>query len=173
MTRLFIILLAGMAAFCVACKESKVPQVEPLFNVTPGEPTQAQPRLPTIKLWVGSEELITELALTPIQQRAGMMFRTSMAENEAMLFVEAAPRKASFWMKNVDIPLSGAYIDPEGVILEIRKFEPHNTNSIVAASSRIQFVLETRQGWFERHNVSTGAVVRTERGSLQETFFRR
>jgi hypothetical protein len=162
-----------MAAWCVACKESKVPQVEPLFNVVPGEPTQALPRLQTLKLWVGSEELITELALTPVQQRTGMMFRTNMAENEAMLFVEGAPRQSSFWMKNVDIPLSAAYIDPEGVILEIRKLEPHNTNSVVAVSSRIQYILETRQGWFERHNVGTGAVVRTERGTLRETFFRR
>ena len=173
MTRVCIVLLAGMAALCVACKESKVPRVEPLFNVIPGEPTQAQPKLQTLKVWVGSEELITELALTPVQNRTGMMFRTKMAENEAMLFVEGAPRQVSFWMKNVDIPLSAAYIDPEGVILEIRKLEPHNTNSVVAVSSRIQYVLETPQGWFERHNVSTGAVVRTERGTLQETFFRR
>jgi uncharacterized protein len=173
MTRVCIMLLAGITGLCVACNQSKVSQVEPLFDVVPGEPTAAQPKLQTLKVWVGSEELITELALTPVQQRAGMMYRTNMAENEAMLFVEGAPRQASFWMKNVDLPLSAAYIDPEGTILEIRKLEPHNTNSVVAVSSRIQYVLETRQGWFERHNVSTGAVVRTERGTLQETFIRR
>jgi uncharacterized membrane protein (UPF0127 family) len=170
MTRLCIILLAAVAGLCVACKKEKVPQVEPLFNKVPGEPTAALPRLQSIKVWVGSEELIAELALTPIQVRTGMMFRTNMAENEAMLFVDSAPRRASFWMKNVDIPLSAAFIDPEGVILEIRKLEPHNTNSVVAASSRIQFVMETPRGWFERHNVSTGAVVRTEHGTMKETF---
>ena len=173
MTRVCIIFLAGMASLCVACKESKVPQVQPLFNVVPGEPTAALPKLQTLKVWVGSEELVAELALKPIEIRTGMMFRTNMAENEAMLFVDSIPRQASFWMKNVDVPLSAAYIDPEGVILEIRKLEPHNTNSVVAASSRIQYVMETRQGWFERHNVSTGAVVRTERGTMRETFFRR
>jgi uncharacterized membrane protein (UPF0127 family) len=173
MTRVCIILLAGMAGLCVACKESKVPQTKPPSNVVPGEPTAAQPKLQTLKVWVGVEELDAELALTPIQVRTGMMFRTNMAENEAMLFVDSAPRQTSFWMKNVDIPLSAAYIDPEGVILEIRKLEPHNTNSVVAVSSRIQYVMETRQGWFERHNVSTGAVVRTERGTLKEAFFRR
>jgi uncharacterized membrane protein (UPF0127 family) len=35
----------------------------------------------------------------------------------------------------------------------------------------VQFVLETNQGWFERHHVITGMVVRTERGPLRETFF--
>jgi uncharacterized protein len=173
MTRVCIIFLAALTGLCVACKESKVPQVEPLFNVIPGEPTQAQPKLQTLKIWIGREELTAELALTAVQQRAGMMFRTSMEEDEAMLFADSAPHQASFWMKNVDIPLSAAYIDPEGIILEIRKLEPHNTNSVVAASDRIQFILETRQGWFERHNISTGAVVRTERGTLQETFIRR
>src|SRR5437667_12114506 len=50
----------------------------------PGLPTKAQPRLQTIKLWLGAEELTTELALTSIQQQTGMMFRTNMLENEAM-----------------------------------------------------------------------------------------
>jgi uncharacterized membrane protein (UPF0127 family) len=44
---------------------------------------------------------------------------------------------------------------------------------VVAATDNIQFVLETSDGWFARHNVGTGAVVRTERGSLAETFLRR
>ena len=50
---------------------------------------------------------------------------------------------------------------------------PHDTNPIVANSDRVQFVLETARGWFERHQVSTGALVRTEMGSLRETFLGR
>src|SRR4051794_35590548 len=102
-----------------------------------------------------------------------MMFRTNMAENAGMLFIFPGPHRASFWMKNTPLPLSAAYLDPDGVILEIHKLEPQNTNSVTAASERIQFVLETNEGWFQRHNIGVGAVVRTERGSLRETFFRR
>ena len=76
------------------------------------------------------------------------------------------PHRASFWMKNCPLPLTAAYIDPEGVILELHDFQPHNTNSVVASSDRVQFVLEANQGWFGRHNVTTGMVVRTERGPL-------
>jgi uncharacterized membrane protein (UPF0127 family) len=76
-------------------------------------------------------------------------------------------------MKNTLVPLSAAYMNPEGVILEIHDLEPQNTNSVVAASDRVQFVLETSRGWFQRHAVRAGMVVRTERGSLQETFFSR
>jgi len=73
-------------------------------------------------------------------------------------------------MMNTYVPLSAAYINPDGIILEIHKLEPRNTNSVVAASDQIRYVLETTQGWFDRHNVRTGMVVRTEHGSLQSTF---
>jgi hypothetical protein len=90
-----------------------------------------------------------------------------------MLFVSSLPHATSFWMKNVPIPLSAAYIDPEGVILEIHEFKPQDTNAVASASSQIQYVLETSHGWFDRHNVRTGMVIRTERGTLRETFFKR
>ena len=61
--------------------------------------------------------------------QTGMMFRTNLAENAGMLFVLPMPQQASFWMKNCPLPLSAAYIDPEGVILEIHDLQPHNTNS--------------------------------------------
>src|SRR2546430_822673 len=150
---------------------SATPAVPTNFSLT--LPTRAQPKLQTIKLWVGPEELITELALTETQQHTGMMFRTNIADNEAMLFVFPYPHQASFWMMNTYVPLSAAYIDPDGVILEIHKLEPLNTNSVTAASDRIQYVLETREGWFDRHNIRTGMVVRSEYGPLRSTFTRK
>lgn len=139
----------------------------------PGEPRQAQPKLQTLKLWIGAEELQAELALTAPQVRTGMMFRTNMLENEAMLFVFSMPHQAGFWMKNTVLPLSAAYINPEGMILEVHDLHPGNTNTVMAGTPGVQYVLETRQGWFERHNIRPGVVVRTERGSLRDTFSRR
>jgi uncharacterized membrane protein (UPF0127 family) len=136
-------------------------------------PKQAQPKLPTIKLWVGAEELETEMALTSEQMMAGMMWRTNMPENTAMIFVSPRAGRASYWMKNCYVPLSIAYIDVEGVILEIYDMQPMKTNAVPSASFNVQFALETPQGWFQRHKINPGAVVRTERGSLAETFLRR
>jgi uncharacterized membrane protein (UPF0127 family) len=102
-----------------------------------------------------------------------MMFRTNMAENAGMLFVFPIPHRTSFWMMNTVLPLSAAYIDPEGVILEIHDLQPRNTNSVVADCERIQFVLEVNQGWFKRHNISTGTLVRAESGPLRELSRRR
>ena len=136
-------------------------------------PEQAQSKLQTIKLWVGAEELETEMALNGVQQMTGMMWRTNMPENTAMIFVHPYPRQAGYWMKNCYVPLSIAYIDTGGVILEIHDMKPHDTNSVDSASSNVRFALETPQGWFHRHNIRPGAVVRTERGPLAETFLRR
>ena len=136
-------------------------------------PKQAQPKLPTLKVWVGAEELVTEMALSREQQMTGMMWRTNMPENTAMLFVHPQPQQAGYWMQNCFVPLSIAYIDTAGVILEIHDMQPHDTNSVVSAATNVRFALETPQGWFQRHHVSTGAVVQTERGPLAGTFLRR
>ncbi len=160
-------------ALCGGCTGGCQKTASPTPGPEPGPslPAAAQSKLQTMKLWLGAEEMVAEVALTAEQQRTGMMFRTNLGENAGMLFVFPMPHRASFWMKNCPLPLSAAYIDPEGVILEIHDLQPHNTNSVVAFSERVQFVLETNQGWFRRHNVAAGTVVRTERGALLETFF--
>jgi uncharacterized protein len=165
-------LTAAMLSGCTnGCKKPDAPAAAPQEG--PSLPTAAQPKLQTMKLWLGAEEMLVELALTGQQQQTGMMYRTNLAENAGMLFVFGGPHRASFWMKNCPLPLSAAYIDPEGVILEIHDLQPHNTNSVVAASERVQFVLETSQGWFGRHHVPPGTIVRTEHGTLLDTFYRR
>ena len=141
--------------------------------VDPTEPTHAQPKLQTLKLYVGSQEMIAELALTSDQLRTGMMFRTNMGDNAGMLFPLPYTQRAAFWMKNCPLPLSAAYIDPDGVIQEIHDLQPHNTNTVLAASDNIRFVLETPQGWFQKHHIGTDVLVTTERGSLMQTFFGR
>ena len=132
--------------------------------------TNAQPRLQTMKLYLGAEELKTELALKPIEIYTGMMWRTNMPESEAMLFVFSAPEQRSFYMRNTYVPLSLAYIDPEGAILEIHDLQPRNETSVPSKSSNVQFVLEVPQGWFKRHNIAPGTVVRSQHGELKRTF---
>lgn len=177
MNVLAVLALLATLGMCGGCGKTPGSGDEaPGSGGVPGEPavpTKAQPRLQTLKLWIGPEELTAELALSNDEVRTGMMFRKEIGENEGMLFVFGVPHQAAFWMKNTTVPLSAAYIDPQGVILEIHKFEPLNTNSVTASSSQVQYVLETAQGWFERHNIKPGTAIRTERGTLQETFFRR
>jgi len=127
----------------------------------------AQPQLPTIKLWLGDQELVTEVARRPHEIMTGMMYRTNIAENEAMLFVLPGPQRASFYMRNTTVPLSAAYLDPEGTILEVHDLVPLEEKPVEAASPNVLFVLETSQGWFQRHQLGAGTVVRTPFGPLR------
>jgi uncharacterized membrane protein (UPF0127 family) len=168
--RRFIALLLAVT-FWAGCQKSA--DVAPSPSLDDRLPTQAQPKLPTIRIYLGAEQLDAELALTAEQERTGMMFRTNIAETDAMIFVFAQPQRASFWMKNCPESISAAYITPDGVIEEIHHLEKNDTNGVVAARDDIQFVLETKDGWFARHNINPGTVIRTERGSLAETFYQK
>jgi uncharacterized membrane protein (UPF0127 family) len=100
-------------------------------------PTHAQSKLPTIRLWLGAAEVSAEMALTGIQQETGMMFRTNMDENSGMIFPLPYPQQARFWMANCPLPLTAAYIDPQGQILEIHELHANDTNGVVADASNI------------------------------------
>jgi uncharacterized membrane protein (UPF0127 family) len=157
-------------ALATGCKKAET--TAPTADLENQEPAQAQPKLPTLKIYLGAETLDAELATTLRQVQTGMMFRTNINDESAMLFVFTQPYRASFWMKNCPDSLSAAYISPDGVIQEIHHLEKYDTNSVVAAKPNIQYVLEVNDGWFQRHNVNTGMLVRTEFGSLEQTFFR-
>lgn len=172
-TRFLPLLL--LAIFLAGCK--KAGPVPPSTNsmastnsVEQKEPTHAQAKLPTIKLYLGAEVLDAEMALTLEQIRTGMMFRTNIQDSDSMLFDMRVPQRVSFWMKNCPESISCAYINPDGVIREIHHLEMNNTNPVVSSEDDIRFVLETSEGWFARHHVNTGMVVTTEKGSLADTF---
>ena len=134
----------------------------------------AQPKLPTVKLWLGSLELETEVASKEVEIYTGMMFREKMAETEGMIFVlPGPPQKASFYMRNTKVALSAAYIDPDGKILEIHNLNPLDESPVESMTEDIKYVLEVPQGWFQRHNIAVSAILRTEKGSLKETFYGR
>jgi uncharacterized membrane protein (UPF0127 family) len=136
-------------------------------------PTHAQPKLPTLKIYLGAETLDAELALTETEEMTGMMFRTNIQETDAMLFVLPYPQRANFWMKNCPESISAAYITTDGVIQEIHHLEKNDTNGVVAARDDIRFVLETQDGWFTRHQLSPGTVIQSEKGPLAEVLLRR
>jgi uncharacterized membrane protein (UPF0127 family) len=165
-------LLVFASTLLIGCGAKK-PSVAPATKTEPSLPTHAQPKLKTIQLWIGPEQFMAEMALTPIQMQTGLMFRTNIPENEGMIFVLPFPQRASFWMKNCPESISAAYISPDGVIQEIHHLEHQDTNAVLSATENIQFVLETREGWFKRHNINPGVVIRTQFGSLAETFLQR
>jgi hypothetical protein len=160
-----LLLAAVLLAGCKKAGTAAVP-----LSPENWHPTQAQPKLPTMKIYLGAETLDTELALTEKEEMTGMMFRTNIQETDSMLFVLPEPQRASFWMTNCPESISAAYIGTDGTIEEIHHLEKNDATPVFATNDNVQFVLETKDGWFARHNIGVGMVIRTEKGSLAGTF---
>ena len=161
----------GLTALLLAAGCEKEKPAMPPSAPTPAPPANpvtgpAQPRLETIKLYLGAAELTVEIADENRERQAGMMHRTTMPENEGMLFVFPYPHQSGFWMKNTTVPLSIAYIDPAGRVIEIHDLHPLNTQPVESRSTRVQYALEVNQGWFAKNGIKPGTVLATERGSL-------
>ena len=170
---LAILLLAGVAG----CQK-QAPATPPapgvstnLADYPPGwPPTKAQDKLPVIPLFLSGKMVEAEVAMKPMELMTGMMFRKTMGENEGMLFVMPYPQQASFYMKNTPLPLQIAYLDGQGIILELHELKPFDEKPAPSATENIQFVLEMNTGWFSRNQLSTGTVIRTQAGGLKDVF---
>ena len=125
----------------------------PLFLVA--APAAAQ-TLPVTQLSAGMHLIRAEVAADMSSRSQGLMHRKSLAPNAGMLFVfdEAAPH--CMWMKNTYIPLSVAFIDAQGVIINIADMTPHSEQSHCAARPAV-YALEMTQGWFAQRGIKPGA----------------
>ena len=111
------------------------------------------------ELKISNVPLTAEIADTPQAAENGLMFRDSLPENRGMLFIFEQPKKASFWMRNTKIPLSIAYIDSTGKILEIKAMSALDETVVPSTSNDVAYALEVNQGWFARHAIPSGAKV--------------
>jgi uncharacterized protein len=152
---------------------SSTPFPAPSPSVTPfRSTTQSTPPAPstrsaeldkygfhTAQIQIGTETLDIELAETRQQHAKGLRFRQTLAENAGMLFVFPAPQRVSFWMKDASIPLSIAFIQSDGKIVQIRPMQPYDETPVPSLSNTVAYALLVNQGWFERHGISAGTVI--------------
>jgi uncharacterized membrane protein (UPF0127 family) len=118
---------------------------------------QADPLL-TYPLRIGEHAIRAELANTPQTRRNGLMFRQYLATSSAMIFVFPNPQRVSMWMKNTLIPLSVAFIDADGRILNIEDMQPHSEQSHASVDVAM-YALEMNQGWFAERGIRAGDLV--------------
>ncbi len=106
-----------------------------------------------------------EIANTPKARAQGLMGRERLAPNAGMLFVYEDDARRFFWMKNTRIPLSLAFIDKSGEVLEIIHLQPHKPGTPISSytsRNEVRRVLEVNQGWFLRNGFGLGARVSLE-----------
>lgn len=99
-----------------------------------------------------------EVADNEPEREQGLMFREKMAGNEGMIFDFEAPAGVCMWMKNTLIPLSVAFIDSSGKIVNIEDMQPQTTNSH-CAKKPVRYALEMNQGWFRQKNIKPGSMI--------------
>jgi len=118
----------------------------------------AQAELPVITLNIGGHALTTEIASTEPQRSQGLMHRRMLPENRGMLFVFPRIEQHGMWMMNTYIPLSVAFLDAEGVIINIADMTPHSQD-VHAAQRPARYALEANRGWFAQRGIQPGAKV--------------
>lgn len=111
-----------------------------------------------LQLSLGSGTLDVEVAATQSQRGQGLMNRGSMAQSQGMLFVYPAPAYFCMWMKNTLIPLSVAFIDAQGRVINMADMAPQ-TETNHCTQRNAMYALEVNRGWFRKHGVSAGTQV--------------
>lgn len=120
---------------------------------------QPQPKLPTVELQAGMFIVRAEVAADHAARAKGLMFRERLGPSEGMLFVFGERSPQCFWMKNTLIPLSIAFIDDDGTLVNIADMKPMDETSHCSARP-VRYALEMEQGWFGKRGLAAGATLR-------------
>ena len=112
------------------------------------------------QLSAGMHLIKAEVAANNAQREQGLMFRETMPGNSGMVFVFDAPATQCMWMKNTLLPLSVAFIDADGKIVNIEDMQPQTLDSHCSKKAvPVRYALEMNLGWFKQKNIKPGTVI--------------
>lgn len=111
---------------------------------------------PRTGLSIGMYRIDAEVAATNETRMRGLMHRTEMGAQQGMLFIFDGKQRHCMWMKNTFLPLSVAFADESGKILNIEDMQPQTETSHCAAEPA-RYALEMNQGWFKAKGIKPGA----------------
>lgn len=156
------VLVLALGALVSAC--SGVERAGDAANSPPPVETGASERHPISGLEISEVVVVsgdtrhafkTEMAITKDQQARGLMFRETLADDEAMLFPNEVPQTRSFWMKNTPISLDIIFIGPDQRITNIETAAPYSLDS-VRSKAEVIAVFEIRGGLAQELGMAAG-----------------
>ncbi len=112
--------------------------------------------MPLIELSAGFHRIEAEVAADAQNRQVGLMNRKTMPTQRGMLFVFTEKNTHCMWMRNTFIPLSVAFLDEDGVIINIEDMQPQ-TESNHCAKVPARFALEMNLGWFAQRAIKPGS----------------
>lgn len=104
---------------------------------------------------INKTKIYVDIAESELERAYGLMYRDSLPDSCGMLFVFEYEQELSFWMRNTKIPLSIAYINKSGMIVDIQDMEPLSDKSVASALPAI-YALEVNQGFFKKNGIKVG-----------------
>ena len=119
----------------------------------------AESALPAAELGFGMYRIEAEVAHTFETRQTGLMNRTAMPLHRGMVFVFPEARAHCMWMKNTPLPLSVAFVDDHGKVINIEDMQPHTTDNHCAAGPA-RFALEMNLGWIAERGIKAGDTLR-------------
>lgn len=121
--------------------------------------TLAAQGLPVVELTAGMHRIEAEVVNTQETRMRGLMVRKSMPMQRGMLFVFDADARHCMWMKNTLLPLSVAFLDAEGRILNVEEMKPQTEDNHCAAKPA-RYALEMNAGWFKSRGFGPGVTLK-------------
>jgi uncharacterized protein len=121
-----------------------------------GAQTRAQPPLPTIRLNAGIHVITAEVATDYTTRGTGLMFRERLAPNHGMLFVFEDKWQQCFWMRNTPLPLTIAFIDDDGTIVQLTDMASFDESNH-CSQKPVRYALEMEKGWFAKRGLAAGS----------------
>jgi hypothetical protein len=115
----------------------------------------AQSAMPLMELTAGFHRIEAEVAATDRDRQLGLMNRREMPPQRGMLFVFDHENTHCMWMRNTLLPLSVAFIDAKGVIINIEDMKPQ-TEDNHCAKIPARYALEMNAGWFAQRGIKPG-----------------
>jgi len=112
-----------------------------------------------IPLYINEKEIWVEVAKTPAERAKGLMGRKHLGQEEGMFFIFETEDYHAFWMKDTLIPLSIAFIDKSGRIVEIADMKPLSLDSH-SPPKPVLYTLEMKKGWFSMNGIKVGDILR-------------
>ena len=111
---------------------------------------------PVIELTAGFHRIEAEVVADNPSRMQGLMNRRSMASNHGMLFVFAFVDQHCMWMRNTLLPLSVAFLDESGRIINVEEMLPQTEDNHCAAAPA-RYALEMNRGWFSSRGLKAGS----------------
>lgn len=153
-------LLAVLALGLAACSPQPAAERAPAAAQDAVHPVSNLRIIPvTIRSGAKAHVFRTEVANTPQAQAQGLMFRTELPDDEAMIFPRDDRAIASFWMKNTPIPLDIVFIGPDRKIINIAAMTTPYSLDPVSSDGPVSAVFEIRGGLAQELGIGPGNTV--------------